>query len=147
MPREYKIPHLDPAVAKETKNGEYKLKPPTEELGEIIITGRKPVPAVRLHCNSLITYHPDTIVKCNSCIKTILCDGTGDQTEIIECGKCRTSYLVRTRFSDTGQLKIDCAVWDISRNVKNYCFATTNQDGDFIVRFNDKNHKPTSRLK
>lgn len=145
--REYKIPHLDPAVDAETKNGEYRIKSPIENPGKITLTGKDPVDVIRLNCQSLIAYSPDTLVKCNSCVKTIISGGSGDQVEIIECGKCRTSYLVRTQYDSDGKPKIDCAVWDISRNVKNYCFATTNSNGDFILRFNDKNHQPIPRVK
>lgn len=145
--REYKIPRLDKAVAEETVNGEYKINTPTEVHSKLNLSSEDPKSVVRLNCNSLITYSPDTIVKCNSCVGTILYGGTGDQTEIIECGKCRTSYLVRTRFDDEGVPHISCAIWDISRNVKNYCFATSNDKGDFIVRFNDGNRSRLSRVK
>lgn len=147
MAREHKIPRLDSAVSSEVVNSEYKIKTPLKTPGEISLTSRDPVAVVRLNCQSLITYSPDTIVKCNSCVKTIFTGGSGDQTEIIECGKCRTSYLVRTQFDDKGQPIVDCAIWDISRNVKNYGFVKTNDAGDFIIKFNNEKSPRPPRVK
>lgn len=134
--RQHLVPNLSEEVAKNTVNGIYTIEAPTAEPGEIKLGENDPMPVVRLRCHSLRTHNPDTILPCNSVIKTIVGKVTGDQMEIIECGRCRTSYIVRTRSVD-GKTVVTSAVWNTSRNVNNYC-KKLNKDGKYLVKFNRK---------
>lgn len=133
--REHLVPTLSDDVAAETEDGVYVIPSPTQKAGEIVLNGES-VPVIRLHCHSLRTHRPDTILRCNSIVKTVVGKGSGDQVEIIECGRCRTSYLVRTKYGENGKPTISAAVWNTSRNVNNYCKKLTGKKGEYLVKFN-----------
>ena len=131
------VPNLSPEVQKETdENKVYSIKNPTQQKGSLCVVGVPTQDMIQLRCNSLNVKKPDTVCKCNSVVKTIIGNATGDQIDIVECGKCRTSYLVRTRRDENGELKITAKVWDISRNLKNFVTMMHNDDYDFLVKFN-----------
>lgn len=131
-----KVPILDGPVANACKDGVFKIELPTLKKSELIIDGKKQCGTIQLRCNSCYVKHPDTICKCNSTVKTIVGGGTGDQCEIIECGKCRTSYMVRTIYDDKGHLKLNISVWDTGRNIKNFSRREHDDDLNFLLRFN-----------
>lgn len=134
---EHKIPILDGEVKKACdENGVYKINLPELKKSELKIDGKKASETIQLRCQSCYVKHPDTICKCNSTVKTIVGGGTGDQCEIIECGKCRTSYLVRTRYDAQGHLKLAISVWDTGRNIKSFSRREHNENLDFLLRFN-----------
>ena len=94
------------------------------------------VPAIQFKCQSLFTKSPDTLCKCNQTIKTLVGKGSGDQTEIVACGKCRTSYVIRTSYDDEGHLTISTSVWEVNRNIKNYCEVKRDKDYKVWLSFN-----------
>lgn len=134
---ERKVPVLDESVLNEIKDGVFKIELPTLKKSSLVIDGQDQCGTIQLRCNSCYVKHPDTICKCNSTVKTIVGGGTGDQCEIIECGKCRTSYLVRTRYDEEGHLKLSVSVWDTGRNIKNFSRREHDDDLDFLLRFNN----------
>ena len=131
-----KVPVLDPELEKLCENGIYKIELPTLKKGTLTIDGVKTVGTIQLRCNSCYVKHPDTICKCNSTVKTIVGGGTGDQCEIIECGKCRSSYLVRTIYDEQGHLKLNVSVWDTGRNLQPFAKREHDSDYNFLLRFN-----------
>lgn len=133
---EHKIPILDTAVKNACVDGVYKIDLPTLKKSRLVIDGQDKCGTIQLRCNSCYVKHPDTICKCNSTVKTIVGGGTGDQCEIIECGKCRTSYLVRTIYDEQGKLHLNISVWDSGRNIKNFSRREHNEQLDFLLRFN-----------
>lgn len=134
---EHKIPVLDSSVKNAIKDGVYKIDLPTLKKSKLMIDNQPKCGTIQLRCNSCYVKHPDTICKCNSTVKTIVGGGTGDQCEIIECGKCRTSYLVRTQYDDEGKLHLNVSVWDTGRNIKNFSRREHNENLDFLLRFNE----------
>lgn len=134
---EHKIPVLDSSVKNAIKDGVYKIDLPTLKKSKLMIDGKAQCGTIQLRCNSCYVKHPDTICKCNSTVKTIVGGGTGDQCEIIECGKCRTSYLVRTQYDEEGKLHLNVSVWDTGRNLKNFSRREHNENLDFLLRFNE----------
>lgn len=132
----YKIPTLDPEVEAACKDGVYKIELPTVKGSELTIDGEKVCKTLQLWCNSCFVKHPDTVCKCNSVVKTVVGGGTGDQCEIIECGKCRTSYLIRSVYDEEGHLKFNISVWDTGRNLKSFSRREHDDDYNFLLRFN-----------
>lgn len=133
------IPNLSEEVKRECVGGVYEIHKPT--ISEHTFTygeDRKTVKSLQLRCQSLFVKRPDTVCKCNSLVKTIIGGGTGDQTELIECGRCRTSYLVRTIYDETGHLEVRIEPWDLGRNVKKYAELRRDKDYRIWVSFNDK---------
>lgn len=139
---EHKVPILDSAVQNAIKDGVYKIDLPTLKKDKLMIDGKAQCGTIQLRCNSCYVKHPDTICKCNSTVKTIVGGGTGDQCEIIECGKCRTSYLVRTIYDEEGKLHLNVSVWDTGRNIKNFSRREHNENLDFLLRFNTEEDSP-----
>lgn len=113
---------------------EFKMPYPGAKKGEA-------VSALKFKCQSLFTKSPDTLCKCNQTIKTLVGRGSGDQTEIISCGKCRTSYLIRTTYDDVGHLKISTSVWEVNRNIRNYCNVKRDKDYKVWLAFNTEGGK------
>lgn len=133
---EKKIPKLDPELEAECKDGTYTIPMPSYKFGELTIEDHNICKTIQLRCNSCFVKHPDTVCKCNSTVKTIVGGGTGDQCEIVECGKCRTSYLIRTRYDEEGHLKLNVSVWDTGRNLQAFSRREHDDDYNFILRFN-----------
>jgi hypothetical protein len=132
---EHEVPVLSPEVAKDTQDGIFKIELPKVVDYKFPMDGRV-IPSLQFKCQSLYAKRPNEICKCNSVIKTIIGKGTGDQTEIIECGKCRTSYLIRSHYNEDGTLEIKTSVWDIGRNAKRFCSTKRDKDYNFWVEFN-----------
>lgn len=132
---EHEVPALSPEVAKDTQDGIFKIELPKIVDYKFPMDGRV-IPSLQFKCQSLYAKRPNEICKCNSVIKTIVGKGTGDQTEIIECGKCRTSYLIRSHYNEDGTLEIKTSVWDIGRNAKRFCSTKRDKDYNFWVEFN-----------
>ena len=132
---EHEVPVLSPEVAKDTQDGIFKIELPKIVDYKFPMDGRV-IPSLQFKCQSLYAKRPNEICKCNSVIKTIVGKGTGDQTEIIECGKCRTSYLIRSHYNEDGTLEIKTSVWDIGRNAKRFCSTKRDKDYNFWVEFN-----------
>lgn len=135
---EYLVPTLSEEVKKDSYNGIYEIKKPTASSYKFDYDKSKPVDAIQLRCQSLYTKRPDEVHKCNSLIKTIIGHGTGDQTELIECGRCRTSYLVRTIYDDKGHLEIRVDVWDLGRNLKKYAELKRDKNYKVWVQFHSE---------
>lgn len=118
------LPRLIPVLSEEVKTGcvggVYEIGKPTITSYKFEYHGQEPVDALQLHCQSLYTRRPNEIHKCNSLIKTIIGHGSGTQTELIECGRCRTSYLVTTKYLENGDIDIIVNIWDLGRNLKQY---------------------------
>lgn len=97
------------------------------------------IETIQFRCQSLFTKSPDTIHCCNQTIKTIIGRGSGEQTEIISCGKCRTSYLIKTTYHDgEKEPTIKAAVWEINRNIKNYCKVKRDSEQRVWLEFNSE---------
>ena len=130
------IPTLSDEVKQECVGGVFEIKKPTISEHVFDYGNKKSVKALQLRCQSLLVKRPDTICRCNSLVKTIVGGGTGDQTELIECGRCRTAYLVRTIYDDAGHLEVRVDTWDLSRNVKRYAELRRDKDYRIWVSFN-----------
>lgn len=137
-----KLPYLVPELSEEVKTqsvgGVYEIKKPTVTEHKFDYGQEKPVDSLQLRCQSLFVKRPNEIHCCNSLVKTIIGGGTGDQTELIECGRCRTSYLVRTVYDEKGHLNIKVNVWDLGRNLKQYADLKRDKDYKIWVNFHDK---------
>ena len=131
------VPVLSEEVAAKTQDGIYKIELPKLVDYKMPMNG-KYVPAIQLRCQSLFAKKPNEVHCCNSVVKTIIGNGVGDQTELIECGKCRTAYLIRTQYTDDGHLLLKTAVWDTGRNIKQFCEFKQDKDYHFWVEFNKK---------
>ncbi len=137
---EQEVPILSKEVAEKTQEGIYKV-----ELPKIVDykfrMGEEYIPSLQFKCQSLFAKRPNEVHCCNSTVKTIIGKGSGDQTELIECGKCRTSYLIRSHYNDDGTLEIKTSVWDIGRNAKRFCSTKRDKDYNFWVEFNQEKNK------
>lgn len=132
-----RVPILAPEVEAETdENGIYTIELPTPVKSYLEIDGQRVSDTIQLKCNSLCVRKGDTVCKCNSTVTTIVGAGTGDQCEIMECGKCRTAYLVRKVYDEQHHLKLNVSVWDTCRNLKNLSRREHDDDYNFQVRFN-----------
>lgn len=131
------VPVLSPEVQAKTANGVYKIELPKLVDYKFPMNGSY-VPSIQFRCQSLYAKKPNEIHCCNSVVKTVIGKGTGDQTELIECGKCRTAYIVRTIYKDDGTMDIRTAIWDTGRNVKQFCEFKQDKDYNFWVEFNKK---------
>ncbi len=140
--QQYELPYLVPTLSDEVKSecvgGVYEIQKPTVQEYKFDYDGKTPVDSLQLRCQSLFVKRPDEICKCNSLVKTIIGGGTGDQTELIECGRCRTSYLVRTVYDEEGHLNIRVNVWDLGRKLKQYADLKRDKDYKIWVNFHDK---------
>ena len=134
----YLVPTLSDEVKRDCVGGVYEIKKPIVQEYKFDYNGQKPVDSLQLRCQSLFVKRPDEICKCNSLVKTIIGGGTGDQTELIECGRCRTSYLVRTQYDEAGHLNIKINVWDLGRKLKQYADLKRDKDYKIWVNFHDK---------
>lgn len=133
------FPNLDPELAKELGDDyTYNIPTPTVKKGTLTVVGVPSQEMRQVYCNSLCVKKPDTVCKCNSVITTLVGEPEGDQIQIVECGKCRTSYLMRTRKDENGEVKITAKIWDVSRNLKNFVQQIENDNYDFLVKFNKK---------
>lgn len=133
---EPQVPVLSEEIAKKTQDGIYKIELPKIRNYKMPYDKGVTVPALQFKCQSLYARKPNEVCCCNSVVKTIIGAGSGDQTEIIECGKCRTSYIIRTRYDDKGHLDIKTTVWDTGRNVKAFCTMKRDKDYNTWVEFN-----------
>lgn len=131
------IPALSAELVAKLNNGVYEITPP-DIINYPMPLGDRVVPALKLKCRSLFVYRPDTLQCCNSVVTTIIGEGSGDQTELIECGKCRTSYLVRKHYKEDGSLEIRATVWEIGRGCQKFCELKRDSDYHCWVEFNKK---------
>lgn len=129
------VPVLSDEVKAKTSDGIYKIELPKANDYKMPMNG-KTVPAIQLRCQSLYAKKPNEVHCCNSVVKTIIGNGTGDQTELIECGKCRTAYLIRTQYTDDKALILKMAVWDTGRNIKQFGEFKNDKDYNYWVEFN-----------
>lgn len=130
------VPVLSEEVKAECVGGVYEIKKPIFSTYKFEYHNQEPVDAIKLHCQSLYTRRPNEVHKCNSLIKTIVGNGSGTQTELIECGRCRTSYLITTKYSDNGDIDIIVNVWDLGRNLKQYAELKRDKNYKVWVSFN-----------
>lgn len=129
------VPVLSEEVQAKTQDGIYKIELPKANDYKMPMNG-KTVPAIQLRCQSLYAKKPNEVHCCNSVVKTIIGGGKGDQTELIECGKCRTAYIIRTTYTDDGALVLKTAVWDTGRNIKQFGEFKNDKDYNYWVEFN-----------
>lgn len=130
------VPVLSDEVKQDCVYGVYEIKKPTISRYKFEYHGKEPVDAIQLHCQSLYTKRPNEVHKCNSLIKTIIGQGSGTQVELIECGRCRTSYLVKTEYAENGDINITVDVWDLGRNLKQYAELKRDKEYRLWVNFN-----------
>lgn len=137
---EGKVPTLDTGIKRRmTDAGYFKVDLPKPVRSKLLVKGEGPVDTIELRCQSCYVSHPDTIKPCNSVVKTIVGGGLGDQSEIVECGKCRTSYFIRTQYDKKGHLKLKMRVWNLGRNVRNFTARCEhNNDLDYLIKFNQE---------
>lgn len=132
-----KIPVLSDEVKARCVGGVFKIDLPNQIPYKFPFDGHKPVPSIQLRCQSLLTQKPNIVACCNSTVKTIIGEGSGDQVEIVECGRCRTAYLIHTHYDEGAkEPKINIKVWDTGRNVKRYCKMKRDDDHNIWVEFN-----------
>lgn len=136
-PQKRLIPRLSPEVATRTVDGVFEIELP-QAVEYKLPMNDKFIPSLQLRCQSLLVKRPNTVCCCNSVVKTIVGQGKGDQTEIIECGKCRTAYLVRTIYGDDGSLVLKTAVWNLGRNILPFGRLKQDKDYHFWIEFNKK---------
>lgn len=132
------VPKLSPEVEAKSVNGLYQINLPAIRKGSIRV-GEKDVPTLQFACQSLFVKKPNELSCCNSVVKTVIGSGTGDQTELIECGKCRTSYILRTIYNKDGTVEFKTAIYDVSRNVQNYGKYRCDKNYNYWVEFNKPN--------
>lgn len=131
------VPVLSDEVKERSVGGIFKIDTPNQIPYQFPFDGHKPIPSIQLKCQSLLTQRPNIVACCNSTVKTIIGGGSGDQVELIECGRCRTSYLVRTHYDEGDPTPhIDIRVWDTGRNVKKYTKMKRDKNQDVWVEFN-----------
>ena len=145
-PKKLETMTLSKEVAEKTQAGIYKVDLPKLVDYEFRMSENEYVPSIQFKCQSLFAKHatddhPAEMCCCNSTVKTIIGKGSGDQTELIECGKCRTSYLIRSHYNDDGTLEIKTSVWDIGRNAKRYCTTKRDKDYNYWVQFDSNVEK------
>lgn len=80
--------------------------------------GKSSVETLRFICHAPYVRKDNSIDICMNPMKTVVGGGTGDQTEIIECGKCRSQYIIRTQYSDLGHVNFSTSIWDVGRKLK-----------------------------
>ena len=131
----HKIPELSDEVITRSKDGVYKIDIPTQKPSKLFLEKGENCDTIQLRCNSLYLRNGNKVHCCNSTVTTIIGNGSGDQTEIVECAKCRTSYLIRKQYKD-GKLNLRMAIWDTSRNLKNVSYLDHNDNGDYLIKFN-----------
>lgn len=131
------LPKLSPEMKMKLNNGVYEIEPPRIVEYDFPMND-KTVPALQLKCNSLYVKRPNELHCCNSVVATIVGKGKGDQTELVECGKCRTSYIIRKIYHDDGTLEIKTLVWDIGRKSQQFCHLKRDDEYRCWVEFNKK---------
>lgn len=131
------VPKLSPEMRMKLNNGVYEIAPP-RVVDYVMPMNDKGVPSLQLKCNSLYVKRPNEMHCCNSVVSTIIGKGTGDQTELVECGKCRTAYIIRKIYHEDGTLEIKTLVWDVGRKCKQFCELKRDNDYRCWVEFNKK---------
>lgn len=140
---EHLVPTLSPEVQAKTTDGVYNIELPELVDGRVQL-GEGYAPTIQMRCKSLHVKKPSEIHCCNSVVKTIVGRGRGDQTEIVECGKCRTAYVIRQRYDDNGKLTINTSVWNTPRNLDKYCTTKRDRNYGVWVQFNTDEEKNNS---
>lgn len=137
---EHLVPSLSKEVVKKCTNGVYKIELPELVEGKVQL-GDGYAPTIQMRCQSLYTKRPNEVHCCNSVVKTIVGRGRGDQTEIVECGKCRTAYVIRTKYDENGKLIINTSVWNTPRSLDKYCKCKRDKSYGVWVEFNSDEEK------
>lgn len=138
MPVKITVNFTDEALKRVDVKGRYKIEFPQ------IVNGKMQFGANEVHTQRFICQAPymrkdGTIDVCNNPMKTVIGMGTGDQAEIIECGKCRSQYIMRTIYNKVGNVKYSTSVWDIGRKVaKEGRLWTDREDYTSYVKFAQK---------
>lgn len=145
MSPSWKPLHLIPTIDSEVKKAcneedEFVITSPTVSKGVLAMAGVPVQDSYCLKCHSVCVKKPNTVCKCNSTITTIIGKVAGEQVQIVECGKCRSAYLVRTKEGEKGEPQISAQIWDVSRNLKNFAevFPLAPDRSSLVVRFNKK---------
>ena len=105
------------AKARTDRNGRFHIRPLEIVNGEMDFGSYKQK-TLRFICQSAYMNREGVISVCKNPCKTVVGGGTGDQTEIIECGHCRTQYIIRTRYNEQGNVNFSTSVWAIGRKVE-----------------------------
>lgn len=137
---EHLVPVLSPEVQAKCVNGVYHIELPELVEGKVQL-GEGYAPTIQMRCKSLHVRRPNEVHCCNSVVKTIVGRGRGDQTEIIECGKCRTAYVIRLRYDENGKLIINTSVWNTPRNLAKYCKTKRDSKYGVWAEFNTEEEK------
>lgn len=140
-PHQHLIPELEDEVKAQSVGGVYKIELPNQIPYNFPAGDQGSVPSIQLRCRSLFTKRPNIVSCCNSVVKTVVGKGSGDQTELIECGRCRTAYLVRTKYDENGNPDIRVKIYDTGRNIKQYSTLKRDANQDVWVSFNSDSDK------
>lgn len=132
---EHLIPVLAPEVEQAMEKGAFFIRLPELVEGKVQL-GEGYAPTIQMRCQSLKACQNGEVHRCNSVVKTVVGRGRGDQTEIIECGKCRTAYVIRTKYDDNGKMYINTSVWNTPRNLDKYAEIDRDRNYGVWVRFN-----------
>ena len=103
-------------VGRTTVDGKFHLYLPTISKGEMDF-GKYKQKTLRFICQSAYVNKEGQVSICNNPFKDVVGGGTGDQTEIVHCDKCRTQYIIRTRYNEAGNVNFSTSVWAIGRKV------------------------------
>lgn len=121
------IPYLD--------NGIYDFGSPIVEHDTIPNQGTLEN-VVRIKCCSLKHHQPNSLEKCNGTVLTFIGKQSGNSVMIAECGKCRTSYLIRTKANAEGNIAIYAYIWSLSHKLEQILKVKQNSNGQFFADFN-----------
>lgn len=132
---------MDSAALGRTKDGKFHIYPLEIVKGEMDF-GKYKQKTLRMICQSAYMNKEGQISICKNPCFTVVGGGTGDQTQIIECGKCRTQYIIRRRYNEQGNVNFSTSVWAIGRKVgeKGKLWTDRKDWSDHIIFGTEKNN-------
>lgn len=123
-------------LARTDRNGKFHIYPLEIVKGEMDF-GKYKQNTLRFICQSAYVNKEGKVSICKNPCLTVVGGGTGDQTKIIECGKCRSQYIVRTQYNDAGNVHFMTSVWAIGRKVSQLGkLWTDRKDWESYIDFN-----------
>lgn len=108
---------MTPEALGRTKDGKFHIYQPEIVNGKMDF-GSYDCATLRLLCQSAYMNKDGEISVCHNPFFTVVGQGLGDQTQIVECGKCRTQYIIRRKYNEQGNLTFSTSVWAIGRKVE-----------------------------
>lgn len=139
MPSVPNIPMDDEALTR-TENGRFHIHPLVIVDGEMDF-GKYKQKTRRMICQSAYMNKEGRVSICKNPCFTVVGEGSGDQTQIIECGKCRTQYVIRRQHNTQGDTLFSTAVWAIGRKIgeKGKLWTDRKDWSDHIIFGTEKN--------